>query len=268
MFFVNVAAFVIGLITGILELVLYWGITVLLFMASPLFGICCLVFPIQAIMGACLSFTRKRSGAYMLRVCAGWKILVFILFLMGPSFIENNFTRAIVSAGLGNDNILTLVFAIAYSVATFCAYGGLEENSNGVDNQSQTSKTSTPNSPVQEKIKTFEPVLGVETPALIKRAFMFIEENNPNEAERYFEQALRQDPENSSAYLGKLMIEQKVSNVDDLASLETPLNEKNSFSVPCRLQLTKKEKRLKVILKPKNRISRSKNILKLSNARK
>ena len=64
--------------------------------------------------------------------------------------------------------------------------------------------------------KVFEPILGVETPALIKRGYLFLEESNFDEAERYFEQALRQDPENSKAYLGKLMAELKIKSMDSL----------------------------------------------------
>ena len=43
--------------------------------------------------------------------------------------------------------------------------------------------------PKDEKI--FEPILGVETQALVKRAFIFMDDNNIDEAEHYLEQALR-----------------------------------------------------------------------------
>ena len=67
--------------------------------------------------------------------------------------------------------------------------------------------------------KTFEPVLGVETPALIKRGKIFLSDDDFAEAERYFEQTLRQDPENSQAYLGKLMAELRVHNADELSAI-------------------------------------------------
>ena len=64
--------------------------------------------------------------------------------------------------------------------------------------------------------KTYEPVLGVETEALIKRANIFLEDEDFDEADRYFEQALNQDPENSKAYIGKLLVAKKVHNIDEL----------------------------------------------------
>ena len=75
----------------------------------------------------------------------------------------------------------------------------------------------------------FEPVLGVETPALIKRAFIFLEDGDFYEAERYFEQALNQDPENSQSYLGKLIAEMKVRNIEELSEIEKPLQEQKLF---------------------------------------
>ena len=82
---------------------------------------------------------------------------------------------------------------------------------------------------LQEKKKTFEPVLGVETEALVKRAFLFLEDKEFDEAERYIEQALRQDPENSFAYLGKLMTELKVHNTDELSRSSSCLKEHKLF---------------------------------------
>ena len=80
-----------------------------------------------------------------------------------------------------------------------------------------------------EAPKTFEPVLGVETPALIKRGRIFLSDDDFAEAERYFEQALRQDPENSQAYLGKLMAELRVHNADELSRIPSPLGEQKLF---------------------------------------
>ena len=81
--------------------------------------------------------------------------------------------------------------------------------------------------PKAEKI--FKPILGVETQALVKRAFIFMDDDNVDEAERYLEQALRQDPENSSAYIGKLMIELKVHNMDELSNISSSLKEQKLF---------------------------------------
>lgn len=95
-------------------------------------------------------------------------------------------------------------------------------------------QTITPQQSSAQKIpakmqKIYEPVLGVETKALIKRANIFLEDDDFDEADRYFEQALNQDPENSLAYLGKLMIELKVHNTDELIKIAMPLKEQKFF---------------------------------------
>ena len=51
---------------------------------------------------------------------------------------------------------------------------------------------------------------------LLKRAFMFLEDGNFEEADEYCEKVLDMDPENAEAYLGKLMAEYKVSKEEDL----------------------------------------------------
>ena len=49
------------------------------------------------------------------------------------------------------------------------------------------------------------------------------------EAERYFEQALKQDPENPHAYLGKLMAQLGVHNLKELSTVPSPLSEQKLF---------------------------------------
>ena len=70
---------------------------------------------------------------------------------------------------------------------------------------------------------------GIETAALIKRGKIFLSDNDFDEAERYFEQALRQDPENSQAYLGRLMAELRVHTIDELSSVNSSLGEMKLF---------------------------------------
>ena len=128
-----------------------------------------------------------------------------------------------------------LLQVLCFSLASYFAHEDEQEeyrnaNSKTAYYPSTTSTTSsTQNSPAPQKPKTFEPVLGVETDALIKRGNIFLEENNFDEAERYFEQAINQSPENSQAYLGKLMAELKVHNTDELSKVSTPLKEHKLF---------------------------------------
>lgn len=58
-----------------------------------------------------------------------------------------------------------------------------------------------------DALQPVEALVGVETGALVRRAFIFLEDGEFTRADQYLEQALTQDPENSRAYLGKLMLE-------------------------------------------------------------
>ena len=61
--------------------------------------------------------------------------------------------------------------------------------------------------------------------SLLKRAFIFLEDGNWNEADKYCEKVLDQAPENAEAYLCKLMAEQKVRNEQQLETLQKPFSE-------------------------------------------
>ena len=72
--------------------------------------------------------------------------------------------------------------------------------------------------------------LPVEQPApsgaamLLKRAFMFLEDGEWDNADAYCEKVLDIDPENAEAYLGKLMAELKVTHKDFLSSCSEPFD--------------------------------------------
>lgn len=53
---------------------------------------------------------------------------------------------------------------------------------------------------------------------LLKRAFMFLEDGNFEEADEYCEKVLDQDPENAKAYLGKLLASVGVPRTENLAN--------------------------------------------------
>lgn len=55
------------------------------------------------------------------------------------------------------------------------------------------------------------------TEALLKRAFMFLEDGEWNSADSYLEACLDKEPELAEAYLGKLMVERKAHSIDELA---------------------------------------------------
>lgn len=61
-----------------------------------------------------------------------------------------------------------------------------------------------------------------EITPLIKRIFIFLENNEWNSADEYCEKVLDIDPENAQAYLGKLLAELHISKSDDLKYCSQP----------------------------------------------
>lgn len=192
---------------------------------------------IAIVYGFCtLMRLTKRQHIFGLTACSIWLFVRIGIFVSNT----NSFQRSFAGGFMSYQKTL-LIWACCYAVAAICAY--MDKNSTQTQNTatstssySNTSQTSSVHSecskteikaPKAEKI--FEPILGVEAQALVKRAFIFMEDNNIDEAERYLEQALRQDPENSLAYLGKLMIALKVHNIDELSSISSSLKEQKLF---------------------------------------
>ena len=71
------------------------------------------------------------------------------------------------------------------------------------------------NSAVKETVVINNSNTSVEP--LLKRAFMFLEDKDWSSADEYCEKVLDQDPENARAYLGKLMVDLKVTKQKNLA---------------------------------------------------
>lgn len=64
---------------------------------------------------------------------------------------------------------------------------------------------------------------------LLKRAFMFLEDGNWQEADTYCEKVLDQDPENARAYLGKLMAELQVRKQAQLSDCEQSFEDNGNY---------------------------------------
>lgn len=78
--------------------------------------------------------------------------------------------------------------------------------------------------------KNYEPVTGLTTDALIKRAFLFLEDSQFNDAGRYLNQALNQDAEDARIHLGQLMLIYEAHNEAELIDkLTTPIEEEKLF---------------------------------------
>ena len=72
-------------------------------------------------------------------------------------------------------------------------------------------------------------VAGPNVNALLKRAYMFLEDGNWEEADAYCERVLDQDPENALAYLGKLMAELRVKTRSNLANCDKLFVDSNNY---------------------------------------
>lgn len=160
------------------------------------------------------------------------------------------FTADIARLGVDNfvNHYVPLIWAAIYGICAVFAYAdgqNIKAHQEQLDKMNEilagqkSQPTVSPENPqVTENIakpettnteKTYEPVLGVETEALIKRANIFLEDEDFEEADRYFEQALNQDPENSNAYIGKLLVAKKVHNIDELLNLPVNLVDEKLF---------------------------------------
>jgi len=60
---------------------------------------------------------------------------------------------------------------------------------------------------------------------LLKRAFMFLEDADFESADKYLERVLDQNPEEGRAYIGKLLVELRCTNMEGLKSSDRPLVE-------------------------------------------
>ena len=69
---------------------------------------------------------------------------------------------------------------------------------------------------------------------LLKRAFMFLEDGDWNSANEYCEKVLDIDPENPSAYLGKLLSELRVRKQESLKDCADPFDHSNNYQKAIR----------------------------------
>ena len=72
------------------------------------------------------------------------------------------------------------------------------------------------------------------TAPLLKRAFMFLEDGDWNSANEYCEKVLDIDPENATAYLGKLLSELRVRKQESLKDQAEPFDHNNNYQKAIR----------------------------------
>ncbi len=72
-------------------------------------------------------------------------------------------------------------------------------------------------------------VAAVNTSALLKRAYLCLEDGEFERADEFVEEVLNQDPENGEGYLVKLMVEQRVVTPEGLALLDAPFSQSKNY---------------------------------------
>ena len=188
-----------------------------------------IIVPVQAVKNGiyALQRTKDKNPVRGLIECAVVNVIFALIIYFMPHLLSPDAeSRFFMQYGMNSFISFTtpLIWAACYAVAALFANEALKE-----PEEKTIVATPAPVLQAPQPVKTFEPIIGVETPALIKRGNLFLDEGNFDEAERYFEQALRQDPENSKAYLGKLMAELKAHNIDELSGTSVSLQEHKLF---------------------------------------
>ena len=69
---------------------------------------------------------------------------------------------------------------------------------------------------------------------LLRRAFLFLEDEEWQKADEFCEQVLNQEPENAQAYIGKLMAELRVRSQEELANCVEPFDRSNNYQKAVR----------------------------------
>ena len=64
---------------------------------------------------------------------------------------------------------------------------------------------------------------------LLKRVFMFLEDEDWDSADEYCEKVLDIDPENAQAYLGKLMVSLEVTEIEELKECDEPFDDEINY---------------------------------------
>ena len=85
---------------------------------------------------------------------------------------------------------------------------------------------------------------GTNTQAVLKRAFLFLEDGDWDSADEYCEKVLDKEPENAEAYLGKLLAELKLRKTEDLQHCTKAFNSSSNYQKAVRFA----DKRLKAKL--------------------
>jgi len=70
--------------------------------------------------------------------------------------------------------------------------------------------------------------------SLLDKSFLFLEDKNWKKAKKYLRHLIEIDPKNSKAYLGLLLLDFKIKNIDDLKESRKPFNKNRNFEKAIR----------------------------------
>ncbi len=123
----------------------------------------------------------------------------------------------------------------------------------------QASEESTSSCICQEnKQSPEEPIIDVDIDLLdssihpkVKRAFLFLEDAEWEKAESYLEEVLDEDPMNAYAYVGKLMIDYKLTKMEKLSDFTEILSENKNYQKALRYADQSLSCKLNALLKTK-----------------
>ena len=234
----NIAAFILALAGSALSMLqpvisipyLGGGFSVIDFLTSNLdreffiMGCLAVAVAVTGVMSG-IEALKRTGGVWGLRICGALYVIVILLVLSNTKAEQRMFMSMVFSW-----QKTFLVWAVCFFAASVCAsIDQSTEHPQTTTYSSPSVQSSAPKPQAPTPAKTFEPVIGVETEALIKRAKIFLSDGDFDEAERYYEQALRQDPENSAAYLGKLLAQLRLHSADELTGVSTPFAEHKLF---------------------------------------
>ena len=92
-----------------------------------------------------------------------------------------------------------------------------------------------------------EQFASVTIESLLKRVYIFLEEENWSKADEYCERILDADPENAEAYLGKLLAELHFKTVDDLEERSASIRDKANYAYALRYSAGERQNEIRDI---------------------
>lgn len=87
-----------------------------------------------------------------------------------------------------------------------------------------------------------------DMPPILRRAFLFVEDEEYDRADSYFERVLDQEPECFEAYIGKMLVENKCETVKELKEKAASVNDSNNFKHALQFADEKRKKLLEEMI--------------------